>query len=406
MTWTPSRRTFLKASAAAAGATAVGSSGSVVVELVRHSVAHGASPPGRLVVVFLRGGQDHLSTVVPYTESAYYDARPTIAIPANQVLPLDAQFGFHPTMTQLQALYAAGRLAVVVSAGNLAGDRSHFSAQDLWEFGTISVPSDASGWLARYLNATSAETDSVFRGLTVGNNVNTSLRGYPALSIAQISEFGLGGITGRNVGLESLIRKQYAGNKSVETTGTRALDAAASVGAISGSTANDPITRAFADLAILLDADLGVEVVTINIGGWDTHNDMGTATAGEMRNLLAGLDGHLGAFQANLDGRGLSDVTTVTMTEFGRRVDQNGTDGTDHGFACVMLAMGGRVNGGTVYGDWAGLSPAVIGPRGDVVPTVDFRDVLGDCVRDVLGIANPASLFPGHTYAPVGVTSP
>lgn len=404
MTWQPTRRTFLKTSAAVAGAAATGSVGSLALDVLRSPAAHGVAP-GQLVQVFLRGGQDHLSTVVPYTEADYYDARPTIAIPAGEVLALDDQFGFHPAMTQLHALYGAGRLAVVVAAGNFAGNRSHFTAQDLWEYGATSVPGDGSGWLGRYLDATSSGSDSTFRALTIANNVDTSLQGYPALGIAAVEEFGLGGFTGTDTGLEPLLLGQYYGESEAEKTGLRALAAAGEIGSLSGSTSNNPVTRALADTAILLDAGLGVEVVTLSIGGWDTHNNMGTSTSGEMRNLLAGLDGYLGSFQADLDARGLSDVTTVVMTEFGRRVDENGTTGTDHGYGCVMLVLGARVNGGAVYGDWLGLAPEVIGERGDVVPTVDFRDVLGDCARDVLGVADPASLFPGHTYTPVGVTS-
>ncbi len=400
----PTRRTFLKGSAAVAGAAAVASSGSVSLDLLHGSTASAAPPPGRLVVVFLRGGQDHLSTVVPYTEAAYYDARPTIAIPAAEVLALNSQFGFHPAMPQMHALYQAGRLGVVVGAGNLAGNRSHFSAQDLWEFGATAIPSDASGWLARYLNGTSTSSDSLFRGLTLGDNVNTSLRGYPALGIGQISEFGLGGQTGTNANLQQLFQNEYTGNALVEKTGTRALNAATQIGTLSGSTSVDPIARAFADLAVVLDAGLGSEVATINIGGWDTHDNMGVSTAGEMRDLLGGLDATLGAFQADLDARGITDVTTVTMTEFGRRVAENGSGGLDHGFGCTMLVMGARVNGGHVYGEWAGLTPEVIGARGDVVPKVDFRSVLGDCAKNVLGLANPSSLFPGYTYAPLGIT--
>ena len=132
---------------------------------------------------------------------------------------------------------------------------------------------------------------------------------------------------------------------------------------------------------------------------------VGTTATGRMRTLLAGLDGYLGAFQADLDARGLSDVTTVVMTEFGRRVAQNGTGGTDHGWGSVMFAFGSRINGGTVYGDWPGLAPEVIGARGDVLPTTDFRDVLGDLARDVLGVSDPASPFPGHSYTPVGISS-
>jgi len=401
----PTRRTFLKGSAAVAGAAAVASSGSVTLDVLRGSSASAAVTPGRLVVVFLRGGQDHLSTVVPYTETAYYDARPTIAIPAAEVLQLNDKFGLHPAMTQMHGLYQAGKLAVVVGAGNLAGSRSHFSAQDLWEYGSTTIPSDTSGWLARYLNATATSSDSLFRGLTLGSNVNVSLRGYPALGIGEINTFGLGGLTGTNAGFSRMIRDQYYGTLLVEKTGVRALDAAAQVGALSGSTAADPVTRAFADLAVVLDSDLGIEVATINTGGWDTHETMGVSTQGQMRTLLAGLDASLAAFQADLTARGINDVTVVTMTEFGRRVAENGNGGTDHGFGCAMLVMGAKVNGGQVYGNWAGLSPAVIGARGDVVPTVDFRGVLGDCARSALGVTNPGSLFPGYSYAPVGVTA-
>lgn len=405
MNQTPTRRTFLKGSAAVAGVAAVASTGTVTLDAFGGASAGAASTPGRLVVVFLRGGQDHLSTVVPYTETAYYDARPSIAIPAAEVLALNDTFGFHPAMTQLHGLYQAGRLAVVVGAGNLAGSRSHFSAQDLWEYGSTTVPADTSGWLARYLNATASSSDSLFRGLTLGSNVNTSLRGYPALGIAEINTFGLGGLTGTNAGFTRLIHDQYFGDKLVEKTGTRALDAAAQVGLLSGSTAVDPVTRAFADLAVVLDADLGIEVATINTGGWDTHESMGVSTLGQMRNLLAGLDASLAAFQADLDARGINDVTIVTMTEFGRRVAENGNGGTDHGFGCAMLVLGAKVNGGQVYGSWAGLGPDVIGARGDVVPTVDFRGVLGDCAKSALGIASPGSLFPGYSYTPVGVTT-
>jgi uncharacterized protein (DUF1501 family) len=398
-----SRRTFLKGSAAVAGAAAAAANGTVALDLLGGATPAGAAPSGRLVVLFLRGGQDHLSTVVPYTESAYYDARPTIAVPADQVLHLDDRFGLHPAMPQMHGLYQAGRLAVVVGAGNLAGNRSHFSAQDLWEYGATSVPADGAGWLGRYLNTTATGSDSVFRGLTLGSNVNTSLRGYPALGIPEIAEFGLGGLTGTNATFEKMLRDQYFGDLLVEKTGIRALDAADQVGSLSGSTAADPITRAFADLAVLLDADLGIEVATMNTGGWDTHNNMGPSTAGIMRDLLAGLDANIAAFQADLDARGINDVTIVTMTEFGRRVAENGNGGTDHGYGCAMFVLGAKVAGGRVFGEWAGLGPDVIGARGDVVPRVDFRAVLGDCARGVLGVSNPSTLFPGYTYSPLGV---
>jgi uncharacterized protein (DUF1501 family) len=394
----PSRRTVLKTGAAAAGLAAAATAAPGWVRPERA----GAAPRGRLVYVFLRGGQDHLSTVVPYTERAYYDARPTIAIPAASVLQLYERFGLHPSMTGLHALHRAGRLGVVVGAGNLAGNRSHFTAQDLCEYGTTTRPADAKGWLARYLSSTATANDSLFRGVAMTGTVPMSLRGSNALGIQGIRGFGLNAATRP---IASLIHDQYGGSAPVERTGIRALDASSRISTLTGSTAADPTTRAFADLAILLASNLGVEVATVDITGWDTHHDMGTATAGWMRDLLAGLDGYLAGFQADLDARGLADVTTVVMTEFGRRVEENGSGGTDHGYGSAMLVMGARVIPG-VHGEWAGLASSVIGNRGDVVPATDFRDVLGDCVRGVLGIADPSTVFPGHPYRSAGVITP
>ncbi len=397
MTLRPSRRTVLKTGVVAAGATAAALARP---ELFRVAPA-GAAARGRLVYVFLRGGADHLSAVVPYTESAYYDARPSIAIPAERVLPLDERFGFHPVMTGLHSLYGAGRLAVVVGTGNLAGDRSHFAAQDLCEYGATTRPSDAKGWLARYLTSTATASDSLFRGIAMMGTVPVSLRGANAIGIPGIRGFGL------NLPMRpmaTLLRDQYGGNLPVERIGVQALDASARISTVQGTTGANRTTRAFTDLANLLASNLGVEVAAVEITGWDTHHEMGTVDAGWMRDLLTGLDGHLAGFQAALDARGLRDVTTVVMTEFGRRVAENGSGGTDHGFGSLMMVMGDRAVGG-VHGEWAGLAPSVIGARGDIVPTLDFIDVLSDCTRGVLGVTDPTRVFPGHTYRPVGVVA-
>ncbi len=400
MSFTPTRRSVLKAGAATAGVTALSSS-ALVAQSLRAPSAF-AAPRGRLVFIFLRGGQDHLSTVVPYTEAAYFDARPTISIPAESVLDLDGQFGLHPAMTRLHALFGAGRLAVIPGVGNLAGNRSHFSAQDLCEAGATSTPSDAKGWLGRYLSLYPGSNTSIFRATAVSGTTPLSLRGYKSLGVPSIRRFGLNA----NVeGLSTLLRDSHFGDLAAEKTGIQALDAAIRIAPLAGSNAADKTTRSLADLATLLASNLGIEVATVDITGWDTHHDMGTATTGLMRDLLAGLDTYLGAFQADLDARGLNDVTTVVMTEFGRRVAENGSGGTDHGYGSAMFVMGARAIGG-VHGEWAGLNASTIGQRGDVVPTVDFRDVLRDCARGVLGVASPSSLFPGHTYAPLGVVTP
>jgi uncharacterized protein (DUF1501 family) len=402
MTFTPTRRTFLKGTAVVAGAAAATRASGLDVGSILAPRAAGASGRGRLVVVFLRGGMDHLSAVVPYTRPSYYAARPTIAIPASAVLDLDGEWGLHPAMARLHGLYGAGRLGVVACVGNPAHDESHFGAQDLWEYGTAIAGSETKGWLARALAATASPSDSVFRAVTAAERVDRSLRGFDSLGVASIEEFGLGGISGRTHGLDALLRKEYGGFAAVETTGTHALDAVDRLGPVTGSNLANPVRRTFADVAALLDEDLGVQVVTVNLQGWDTHAAMGTHDAGEMRNLLSGLDARLADFQADLDARGVTDVTTVVMTEFGRRYDQNGTGGLDHGNGMVMLVLGAGVQGGRVYGTWA--EPVVEHGARDVAATTDFRDVLGDVVIRVFGIA-PATVFRDWSYSPVGVVA-
>ncbi len=361
------------------------------------------SPPGRLVAVFLRGGQDHLSTTVPFTDSDYYDRRPRIAVPDTAVLDLDGRFGFHPAMAGLHSLYQDRRLSVAVATGNPAGDRSHFFAQDLVEYGDVSVPDDGRGWLGRHLGRTSTEGASPFRGLTLGNNVAASLRGHPALGIAAIRSFGLGGESGVTAGLGSTYSAGYGRDRLVDMFGRQALDAADEVATLEGSSDTDPIARGFADTAILLEADIGIEAVTVDMGGWDTHAQQGTHDRGEMTDLLGAMDSMLSDFQADLDRRGLDDVTTVVMTEFGRRVRENGAGGSDHGWGSAMLVMGGAASGG-VHGEWRGLSDDATGERGDVPVTTDGRDILGDLVVDVLG-GDPSDVFPGHDWNRVGVTA-
>lgn len=391
-----SRRTFLQASTAAASLAAVS-------RPVAASAQRAHTPPGQLVVVFLRGGQDHLSAVVPYTDDNYYRRRPTIAVPADAVLRLDDTFGLHPAIPGLHDMYTDGRLAVVVGAGNPAGDRSHFVAQDLWEYGDVDVPADGHGWLGRYLTSTSASGDSLFRGITLGNNVNLSLRGFPALGIASVAHFGLGGFSTFTASSEPVLRKMHPGDSRAHVTGIATLDAAAQVESLDGSSSEDDTGRMFADTAELLDSDLGVEVITLNIGHWDTHDAMGSWDDGEMRSLLTDFDTQLTVFQEDLDRRGRSNVTTVVMTEFGRRIDENGSGGTDHGWGSAMYVLGGGVNGGRVFGSIPKLDEATTAPHRHEVPvTTDCRDVLGEVAGAALG-ANAADLFLGHRASHIGV---
>lgn len=361
------------------------------------------SGDGQLVVVFLRGGVDGLSVVVPAGDPGYYANRPGIAVPAEASLPLDSMFGLHPAMAPLLGLWQDRRLAMVQAVGNPARSRSHFDAQDLLEQGTMTRRSDGAGWLTRHLATSSGSTlhGGLFRGVAISSNMPGSLRGSGALSIPSLGMFGLGGTSGMSAGWNNTLRMAYSGFTPVETTGQATLTA---IAATTGITRPPVGAGPFADAAALLDSPLGVEVVTIDVGGWDTHNAMGTHTAGDMRNLLAGLATNLANLQTDLDARDLAGVTTVVMSEFGRRVLENASGGTDHGAGNIMLVMGGRARGGVVHGTWPGLAPSQL-DRGDVAITTDVRDVLWEIVRDVLGNPSPQSVFPDHSPAPMGITT-
>lgn len=400
---TSTRRAFLTGAAAAGAGTTLSIPTGWAGALAHTApAAQGGSPSGRLVVVFLRGGMDALSAVVPAAEGAYYDLRPTIAVPDSAVLDLDGFFGFHPALAPLHELYQDRRVTVVHAAGNPAANRSHFEAQDLAELGDARRRADATGWLARHL--LSSGGDRLFRAVCISNTVTGSLMGSDTLAIPAVARFSLGGRSRLARDFEPSLRSAYGGGGECAARGVATLDAIAAVAELADGTDSDDLDdpyAPFADAAVLLESDLGVEVVTINTSGWDTHNQMGAYDDGPMTRLLDQLGRDLVRFQADLDARGLDDVTTLVMTEFGRCIDENGSGGTDHGFGGLMLTMGGRVVGGRVLGEWPGLQHDH--HHDDLMVTTDFRDVLWELVRDVLGNPRPDAVFDGHAHTPVGL---
>ncbi len=377
-------------------------------------------PSGRLVVVFLRGGMDGLSAVVPAGEAAYHDARPTVHVPAEQVLPLDGRFGLHPAMGAMAELYRERSLAVVHAVGNATESRSHFEAQAHVELGGATGVQD--GWLARLLGATRSPSDATIRAVAISALSPISLRGCTGcLATPSLAGFGLGGTSGLLAGHVDALGALYASAPAALGIGD-AADAAlaglARLGSLRSSSSTGsavgvdeaeepggtgPFAAALGDALTLLHADVGVEVVTIDTGGWDTHNAMGTASEGTMRSLLAGLSDGLAGFWAGVRRAGLADVTVVVLSEFGRRVAENGSGGLDHGSANAMFVLGeGLAGGGTVIADWPGLGPDAL-VRGDLRGTIDYRDVLAEVATGRFGVPDAATAFPGLAPTPVGV---
>ncbi|HKO33423.1 MAG TPA: DUF1501 domain-containing protein, partial [Candidatus Limnocylindria bacterium] len=155
------------------------------------------------------------------------------------------------------------------------------------------------------------------------------------------------------------------------------------------------------DVARLIKAKIGLRVATIDVGGWDMHTNLGNVNGGEMRNTLDSLAKSLAAFATDL-GPTLGDVTLVTMTEFGRRVQENGNAGLDHGRGGLMLLLGGGLVGGQVHGKWPGLAPGAL-DNGDLAGPNDYRDVLGELLQRGFGIGDLSKIFPDHPYNRIGV---
>jgi uncharacterized protein (DUF1501 family) len=367
----------------------------------------------RLVVIFERGAADGLNIVVPHAESSYYRMRPEIAIPQDQVIDLDGFFGLHPAMQSFKPLYDQGHLAIVHAAGSPDTTRSHFDAQDYMESGTPGVKTTRDGWLNRALQAEMlrhASPASAFQAVALGSQVPRTLEGkIPAVAIGRLQDFTVAGNGPNAASISDAFAALYGGSSDamLHSTGEETFAAvkmlkAADPAHYTPAAGADYPKTAFANnmkqIAQLLKADLGVEAAFTDIGGWDTHQNQGSVT-GQLANVLGDFSQSIAAFWNDM-GDEAENVVLVTMSEFGRTAQQNGTGGTDHGHANVMFVLGGPVRGGKVYGKWPGLSPELLYQNRDLAITTDFRQVLGEAAYKTLGAKNMDLVFPGSQLRP------
>ena len=397
------RRVFMKS-----GAMAVVGTSAVPAFLTRSVLGQSTLPRNRkLVVLFQRGAADGLNIVVPHAENSYYELRPTIAIPKGQVLDLDGFFGLHPAMLPLKPLWDQGHLAVVHATGSPDTTRSHFDAQDFMESGTPGVKITQDGWLNRAFQAEDAvyqrQKLSAFRAVAIGSQVPRTLQGrVAAFAVNHLQDFSVGGKTPAPLSSSFEAMYEQSVDSVLHGTGAETFEAVKMLRATNPARYT-PLNGVrypkgqFGDsmkqVAQLLKADLGVEAAFADIGGWDTHQNQGSVN-GQLANRLKDLSEGIAAFWADM-GDQAEDVVLVTMSEFGRTVHQNGTAGTDHGHANVMFVLGGRVQGGKVYGKWPGLAPENLYEGRDLAITTDFRQVLGEAAYRTLNARNLEIVFPG-----------
>jgi len=394
------------------GAIAIVGTTAVPAFLTRAVFASDQAVTGRkrMVVIFQRGAADGLNVVVPHAEPSYYQMRPTIAIPKQNVIDLDGFFGLHPAMSAIKPLWDQGHLAIVHAAGSPDPTRSHFDAQDYMESGTPGVKVTEDGWLNRALRDVPEEKPSPFRAISLGASLPRMLSGtVPAVAVSNVDQFGVGGRNPQAQPLANTFEAMY--DQSVDSalhgTGKETFDAVKMLKASDPSKyqpapgANyprGPLGNALRQVAQLMKADLGVEVAFSDIGGWDTHVNEGAAQ-GQLAGRLTELSQSLAAFWTDM-GDLAENTVVVTMSEFGRTARENGNRGTDHGHANVMFVMGGPVKGGRVYGRWPGLSQEQLYEGRDLALTSDFRRVLGEVVYKHLGNRKLPDVFPGFENNP------
>src|SRR5579862_1716280 len=403
-----SRRVFLKS-----GAFALVSLGFAPSFLTRTALAAGATRRSKqLIAIFQRGAVDGLNVVVPFGEGDYYRARPSIAIPrpngAEGAVDLDGFFGFNPRLRSLKPLWDRRDLAIVHACGSPDSTRSHFDAQDYMETGTPGVKSTSDGWLNRYLQVRDAQAATAFRAVALTPQLPRMLQGAaPALAVTRIAQFGIRGGQSDIVGSSFEAEYAAAADSVLNGVGREAFDAMKMLKVADPSKyqpdngaeyPRSPFGQALRQIAQLTKANVGLEVAFADVGGWDTHVNQGAAE-GQLAGRLDDFGRAIAALVTDIGDR-MADTVVLTMSEFGRAVNENGNRGTDHGHGNAMMIIGGNVRGGRVYGRWPGLAPDRRYDGRDLAVTTDFRDVFGEIVVRHLGVPDPRTIFPGYSVNP------
>ena len=354
-----------------------------------------------LVVVFLRGGADGLNMVAPFEDDGYHKARPRIAIKKEDSVQLDDFFGLNPLLRELETPFKDGALAIMPAAGSEDSTRSHFEAQDLMEHGGLLM---SGGWLGRFLRALPEGANGPLSAVAVGKSVPECLRGAPASTVMEsLDSFSLGRKAGK---MASALGKLYGLENSA--LGAVARDTLGAMKRIEklrsekDSPANgaeysyDGFSRGMRQIARLIKARVGLVTASIDLNGWDSHFVQSSVMDPLMPRLAKGLL----AFYKDM-GREMENTTVIVMTEFGRRVYENASFGTDHGRGSVMFAMGGGVKGGRVIADWPTLNDEVLEGPGDLPVTLNYRDALAP-VLSRFGLGDRLeSVFPGYELKPL-----
>ncbi len=361
-----------------------------------------------LVVVYLNGGNDALSMLVPYGDADYYARRPTIAVPAGQVLQVGTDrdgnvLGLHPALTGFKQIFDGGRLAIIQRTGYQNSSRSHFQGFDIYGTANPANP-QGTGWLGRYLDTLPSPIDPLV-GWNTTRETPRALQarsvGVPAITNPATYSFASPN-TGAEAGFERAAATRISSHlpadrphlSFVNSTAQAALGTLDRVATVASYRPSVPYPangfgQALQAVSGAMNRQIGTKVFWVSTGGFDTHANQNPVN-GSYNTLMTTVNNGLGAFYNDLRNQGLLDSSLILIfSEFGRRISENGSQGTDHGAAGVMMALGGLVRGG-LHGTAARLrndpaNPALENGAGDVRYETDFRAVYARVLDDWLG---------------------
>ncbi len=368
--------------------------------------AQAAENPGAriLVSIYLDGGNDGINTLVPIGDPRYRQLRSRIGIPEGDLLPIAGQpFAWHPSLPGVKQLYDQGKVAVLPAVDYANPDLSHFNSQIFWRTGVVGQSADRTGWLGRTIDLV-GNTENPLQAISVGWGLDPILlsRKAPVATIFNPSDFGfwVPGVWSDQSALRPYRAALSGARSTARRSAQRAYRSAISVyDQLAGLRAegdnvpappvaypDDDLGKGLRNLARILGAGLGTRIATLHQSGYDTHDQQPT----EHAQLLRVLNDSLVAWQADLDARGLADrVLTMVWSEFGRRAEDNDSQGTDHGAGGLVMLVGNRVNGG-VQSEFPGLTN--LDGHGNLLVTTEFRNLYASVLESWMGVPGTAVL--------------
>jgi uncharacterized protein (DUF1501 family) len=357
-----------------------------------------------LVLVQLTGGNDGLSTVVPLEDDVYGRARSTTRIAASEALVLDERRGLHPALTRLRELHAKGALALVEGVGYPAPRRSHFQSLEVWH-SAENAGRASEGWIGRLARAVWGEEaprgSAVNRIVHVGPRPPFALHSslHPPVAFTAPNQYRRAGSAADLATLDGLPDEgdsTLAFLRGVERdalSSSRAVREAVQRYEPRAEYPAEPFGHELRAAAALIDGGLGVRIVSLELDGFDTHAEQRR----RHDRLMATLDAALGAFLADLErSEAGKEALVLVFSEFGRRVEENGSGGTDHGCAAPLFVLGCKIRGG-LYGQPSSLAELV---EGDLAFTTDFRSVYATAIERCFGVPHERVL--GERYPLLG----